>query len=191
MRILKVLALSVMVLISSVFAESFMIDKPHTNVGFKVKHLLVSSINGNFRTFDGNIEFDYMKKQLIGVNGTISVASIDTNNIKRDDHLKSPDFFDAAKFPDMKFVSTKVDGDYLWGDLTIKGTTKNVKFEIEDIGTVVGPKGNKRVGFVLTAKINRLDYGLNWNKLLEAGGAIVSKDIKLIIEMEGIAKKMM
>ncbi len=191
MRLLKVLALSAVVLVSSVFAESFMVDKPHTNVGFKVKHLLVSSVNGNFGTFDGSIEFDYMKKELKSVKGTIGVASINTNNIKRDSHLKSADFFDVDKFPEMTFVSTKVDGDYLWGDLTIKSVTKNVKFEVEDIGTIVGPKGNKRVGFVLEGKIKRLDYGLSWNKLLEAGGAIVSNEIKLIIEMEGIAKKKM
>lgn len=191
MRLLKVMALSAVVLAGSLFAETFMVDKPHTNVGFKAKHLLVSSVNGNFDTFDGSIDFDYMKKELKGLKGTVSVGSIDTDNTKRDNHLKSEDFFDAAKFPEIKFVSTKVDGEYLWGDLTIKGVTKNVKFEIEDVGTVIGPKGNKRVGFVLEGKINRFDYGLNWNKLLETGGAIVSKDIKLIIEMEGIAKKMM
>jgi|LGOV01.1.fsa_nt_gb polyisoprenoid-binding protein YceI len=191
MRLFKVLALSAVVLVSSVFAESFMIDKPHTNIGFKVKHLLVSSVNGNFNTFEGNIEFDYMKKELKSVKGTVIVSSIDTGNVKRDEHLKSDDFFNETKFPEIKFTSTKVDGEYLWGNLTIKGVTKNIKFEIEDIGTVIGPKGNKRVGFVLEGKIKRLDYGLNWNKLLEAGGAIVSNEIKLIIEIEGIAKKMM
>jgi len=189
MSLFKILALSAILLVSSVFAESFMIDKPHTNVGFKAKHLLVSSVNGNFKTFDGSIEFDYMKKKLTSLKGTISTASIDTDNAKRDKHLRSADFFDTAKFPEMKFISTKINDKYVWGDLTIKGITKNIKLEIEDIGTVVGPKGNKRVGFTLEGKINRLDYGLNWNKLLETGGAIVSKDIKLIIEMEGIAKK--
>ena len=190
MGFLKAVALSVMVFAGSVFAQSFTVDKPHTNVGFKVKHLLVSSVNGNFDAFDGSIDFDYENKQLKGLKGTVIVGSIDTDNTKRDDHLKSADFFDAEKFPQITFVSTKVEGDYLWGDLTIKGVTKNVKFEIEDVGTVIGPKGNKRIGFVLEGKINRFDFGLNWNKLLETGGAIVSSDIKLIIEMEGIEEKM-
>lgn len=188
MRLLKVLVLSAVVLVSSMFAESFMLDMPHTHVGFKAKHLLVSSVNGNFNSFDGSIEFDYAKKQLTSLKGTISVASISTDNAKRDTHLKSSDFFNAEQFPEIKFVSTKIDGNYLWGDITIKDVTKNIKFEIADIGTIVGPKGNKRVGFVLEGKINRFDYGLNWNMLLEAGGAIVSQDIKLIIEMEGISK---
>ncbi|WP_024953480.1 YceI family protein [Sulfurospirillum arcachonense] len=191
MSLLKVFLLSTIVLVSSTFAESFMLDKAHTNVGFKAKHLLVSSVNGNFDMFDGSIEFDYMKKQLKALKGTINVASIDTDNEKRDKHLKSPDFFDAKKFPKMTFVSTKVDGNHLWGDLTIKGITKNIKLEIDDVGTIIGPKSNKRIGFVLEGKINRLDYGLNWNKLLETGGAIVSNEIKLIIELEGIEKKKM
>lgn len=191
MNVIKTLALGAMLLVSSVFAESFSVDKPHTNVGFKAKHLLVSTVNGHFDTFDGSIDFDYMKKQLKDVKGTIEVASLDTNNVKRDSHLKGSDFFDATKFPKITFVTTKVDGDSLWGDITIKGVTKNVKFDIEDVATIIGPKGTKRVGFALEGKINRFDFGLNWNKVLEAGGAIVSKEIKLVIELEGIAKDMM
>ena len=190
MRLIKVFILGTAIFAGGLFAESFMLDKPHTNIGFKAKHLLVSSVNGNFTEFDGNIEFDYMKKELIALEGKIKVASINTDNAKRDDHLRSGDFFDANKFPEITFVSTKVEGDTLWGDLTIKGITKNVKFALDDVGTVIGPKGNKRVGFVLTGKVNRFDYGLNWNKLLEAGGAVVSEEIKIIIEMEGIAKAM-
>ena len=188
MKLVKSLTLGSVLLVSSMFAESFTIDKPHTNVGFKAKHLVVASVNGNFDSFDGSIEFDYAKKQLQNIQGTISVDSIDTDNVKRDKHLKSADFFNASKFPQITFTSTKVEGDYVWGDLKIKDVTKNVKFEIEDMATIIGPKGNKRIGFALEGKINRFDYDLKWNKVLEAGGAIVSKNIKLIIELEGIAK---
>lgn len=188
MKLVKSLALSSVLLVSSMFAEGFKIDKSHSSVGFKAKHLVVATVNGNFDSFDGSIEFDYEKKQLQNIQGTIEVDSIDTDNVKRDKHLESADFFNESKFPQITFTSTKVKGDYVWGDLTIKGVTRNVKFELEDVATIIGPKGNKRIGFVLEGKIDRFDYGLKWNKVLEAGGAIVSKDIKLIIELEGIAK---
>jgi len=188
MKLVKSLTLGSLLLASSMFAESFEIDKPHSSVGFKAKHLVVATVNGNFNSFDGSIEFDYATKQLESIKGTIAVKSVDTDNKKRDKHLKSSDFFNASKFPKITFTSTKVEGDNVWGDLTIKGITKNAKFELEDVATIIGPKGNKRIGFALSSKINRFDYGLKWNKALEAGGAIVSKDIKLIIELEGIAK---
>lgn len=126
------------------------------------------------------------------LNAVIDTASIDTDNQKRDDHLKSEDFFASEKFPKMTFEMTsyKTNGDEgeVTGNLTIRGITKAIKLKVEDISTIKDFKGQNRVGFTLEGKINRLDYDLKWNKLLEAGGVAVAEDVKIIIDIEAVEK---
>ncbi len=173
----------------SLFAGSYDVDVSHSNVGFKVKHMMISSVRGNFKEFSGEFEYDEKSKKLKSLSGTIKAASIDTDIEKRDNHLRSADFFDVVKYPEIKFELTSVKKDKAYGKLTIHGITKEVKLELEMGGTVKDPWGNSRVGFELEGKINREDYGLTWNKLLESGGVVVGKKVKLNIEIEGILKK--
>lgn len=173
-------------------ATEYTIDESHTHVGFSVKHLMITNVNGEFKTYNAEIDFDAKTKTFNKLNAVIDTASIDTDNQKRDDHLKSEDFFASEKFPKMTFQMTsyKVDGDegIATGNLTIRGITKEVKLKVEDIGTVKDFKNVNRVGFTLKGKINRMDYDLKWNKALEAGGVAVSEEVKLIVEVEAIEK---
>ncbi len=173
-------------------ATEYTIDESHTHVGFSVKHLMITNVNGEFKTYNAEIDFDAKTKTFNKLNAVIDTASIDTDNQKRDDHLKSEDFFASEKFPKMTFQMTsyKVDGDegVATGNLTIRGITKEVKLKVEDLGTVKDFKNVNRVGFTLKGKINRMDYDLKWNKALEAGGVAVSEEVKLIVEVEAIEK---
>ena len=192
---MKLLGKSILALalgFSLVNATEYTIDESHTHVGFSVKHLMITNVNGEFKTYNAEIDFDAKTKTFNKLNAVIDTASIDTDNQKRDDHLKSEDFFASEKFPKMTFQMTsyKVDGDegIATGNLTIRGITKEVKLKVEDIGTVKDFKNVNRVGFTLKGKINRMDYDLKWNKALEAGGVAVSEEVKLIVEVEAIEK---
>lgn len=184
-RILTLLAL----LFSSVFAGNYGVDISHSSVGFKVKHLMISNVNGNFGLFDGVVEYDKASNKVLFIQGEVDAESVNTENEKRDDHLRSPDFFDVAKYGSIVFKSTKIEGDTVYADFTIKGITKNVKFELEDLGSVVDPWGNHRVGFTLSSKIDRADFGLTWNKALETGGLLVGNEVKITAEIQAIEKK--
>ena len=173
----------------ALYAGTYNVDPSHSNVGFKVKHLMISNVYGNFDKFDGSFEYDEKTKTLKSLNGNISVSSVNTQNAKRDGHLKSADFFDASKYPTLTFKLDKIDDDKAYGVLTIKGVSKNIELDFENNGTVKDPWGNQRVGLELSGKINRKDYGLNWNKTLEAGGVVVGEKVKLNIELEGILAK--
>ena len=177
---------------SLVNATEYTIDESHTHVGFSVKHLMITNVNGEFKTYNAEIDFDAKTKTFNKLNAVIDTASIDTDNQKRDDHLKSEDFFASEKFPKMTFQMTsyKVDGDegVATGNLTIRGITKEVKLKVEDLGTVKDFKNVNRVGFTLKGKINRMDYDLKWNKALEAGGVAVAEDVKITIEVEAVEK---
>lgn len=192
---MKLLGKSILALalgFSLVNATEYTIDESHTHVGFSVKHLMITNVNGEFKTYNAEIDFDAKTKTFNKLNAVIDTASIDTDNQKRDDHLKSEDFFASEKFPKMTFQMTsyKVDGDegIATGNLTIRGITKEVKLKVEDIGTVKDFKNVNRVGFTLKGKINRMDYDLKWNKALEAGGVAVGEEVKLIVEVEAIEK---
>ena len=192
---MKLLGKSILALalgFSLVNATEYTIDESHTHVGFLVKHLMITNVNGEFKTYNAEIDFDAKTKTFNKLNAVIDTASIDTDNQKRDDHLKSEDFFASEKFPKMTFQMTsyKVDGDegIATGNLTIRGITKEVKLKVEDIGTVKDFKNVNRVGFTLKGKINRMDYDLKWNKALEAGGVAVAEEVKLIVEVEAIEK---
>lgn len=173
----------------ALFAGTYNVDKDHSNVGFKVKHLMISNVTGKFDKFTGSFVYDEKTNTLESLSGNIEVASINTENEKRDGHLKSVDFFDATNYPTVTFTLNKIEDDKAYGKLTMRGVTKEVTLDYENNGTVVDPWGNKRVGLELSGKLNRKDYGLNWNKALEAGGVVVGETVKLNIELEGILAK--
>ncbi|MFZ1806954.1 MAG: YceI family protein [Cyclobacteriaceae bacterium] len=159
------------------------IDPTHTEVQFKVKHLVISTVTGFFKKFSGIIESD--EEDFDGASTTFSldINSIDTNQADRDKHLKSADFFAAEEHPTMDFSGElkKVSGnDYkLIGDLTIRGNTKKVEMDVEYGGTMKDPYGNTKSGFEINGKINRKDFGLNWSAVTEAGGIVVSDEVKI------------
>lgn len=165
-------------------AAVYKVDVSHSSVGFKVKHMMISTVTGKFSNFNGTYDLD--KGLFKSLSGQIKADSVDTGIAKRDDHLRSADFFDTAKFPDITFVMTSATKDKMTGNLTIHGITKKVTLDIEMGGVVEDPWGNMRSGFVLTGTIKRKDFGLNWNKAIEAGGVVVGDDVKLVIEVEGI-----
>ena len=188
MKIVKLGLISILAA-GALFAGTYNVDKSHSNVGFKVKHLMISNVSGKFDKFNGSFEYDEKTNTLKKLTGEAEVASINTENEKRDGHLKSADFFDAANHPKLTFTLDKVDGDKAYGKLTMRGVTKDVELDLENNGTVTDPWGNKRVGLELTGKINRKDFGLNWNKALEAGGVVVGETVKLEVTLEGILAK--
>ncbi|OAD44591.1 YceI family protein [Polaribacter atrinae] len=165
------------------------IDPAHSEITFKVKHLMISNVKGEFKTFQANIDGEDFTKSTISAN--IDASSISTNNNDRDTHLKSSDFFEVEKYPEITFVSTsikKVDDDEfkLVGDLTIKGTTKEITLDNEFGGFMKDPYGNEKAGFSINGKLNRKDFGLNWNAALEAGGVMVGNEIKINAEVQFI-----
>ena len=171
--------------------ETYQIDPNHSAVGFRIRHL-VSKVPGRFTKFEGTFDYEAGKPASWKAWAKIDAASIDTNVAKRDDHLRSPDFFDVQKCPALEFKSTKVsaakgDSARLHGDLTIHCVTKPVVLDLEIGGAAKDPWGQARAGATGRAKINRKDFGLTWNKALEAGGFLVGDEVEITIEVEGIA----
>ncbi len=166
------------------------LDPTHSEVEFKVKHLMISTVSGKFSTFDAAVETEGEEFTTAKVTFGIDVDSISTNNEQRDGHLKSADFFDSAKFPRMTFVATKFenvdnDGSYeVYGDLTIRDITKKTKFDAEFGGVIKDPWGNTRAGITISGKINRKDFGLTWNGATETGSLIVSEDVRIHVGLE-------
>ena len=179
---------------AAVLGATWDLDVPHTKVQFKVKHLMITNVYGNFNTFTGTLTTDGDDISTGKLDVTIQVASIDTDNQKRDDRLRSPDFFDAATYPEMTFSSkkfvTKEDRvTQIIGDLTIRDVVREVTLEVEEQSPeVVGPWGKTRRGATATTTVNRFDYGLAWNKLMETGGLVVGEDIKIILEVQLIKR---
>ncbi len=164
------------------------IDPTHSEVQFKVKHLVISTVTGSFKKFQGAVETESDDFDNATVNFSIDASSIDTNQADRDGHLKSEDFFAVAQYPELTFSGTlykKKGNDYkLAGDLTIRGNARPVELDVEFGGIVKDPWGNVKAGFEMTGKINRKEYGLTWNALTEAGGVVVGEDVKLHINVE-------
>lgn len=164
------------------------IDPTHTEVQFKVKHLVISTVTGFFKKFSGAIESDNEDFDGASVNFSLDIDSIDTNQTDRDKHLKSPDFFAAEEYPTMDFEGElkKVSGnDYkMMGKLSVRGTSKKVEMNVEYGGTMKDPFGNTKSGFEINGKINRKDFGLNWNAVTEAGGVMVSDEVKIHINAQ-------
>ncbi|MEB0262472.1 MULTISPECIES: YceI family protein [unclassified Mucilaginibacter] len=166
----------------------WVLDTMHSEVQFKVKHLVISTVTGFFKTFEGALETENEDFSGATVELSLDVNSIDTTQPQRDEHLKSADFFDAASFPKISFKSTSFtkDGDdyKLAGDLTIKDVTKPVTFAVEHGGVAGDFYGNTKAGFEVTGKINRKDFGLTWDGVTEAGSIVVGEDIKLIANIQ-------
>lgn len=187
MKLIKVGIASILAA-GALYAGTYNVDKSHSNIGFKVKHMMITNVTGNFEDFSGSFEFDDKSGKITSINGVIKVISINTDNKKRDDHLRGDDFFNAEKYPNITFQATKIENGKAYGKFTMRGVTKDVAFDIEQTGQITDPWGNKRVGLELTGKVNRKDYGVNWNKAIEAGGVVVGEDVKLMVELQGIMK---
>ena len=165
------------------------IDPTHSEITFKVKHLVISTVTGKFQEFDATIESDNEDFEDANITFEANINSIETGNEDRDNHLKSEDFFNASEFPKMTFKSTSFkkvgDGEYkLIGDLTIRGNTKQVELDAEYGGTVIDPYGQTKAGFEVTGKINRKEFGLTWSAVTEAGSVVVSDEVKLNLNVQ-------
>jgi len=170
-------------------AAPWQIDQAHTELEFSARHLMISNVKGRFSNPTGSVSFDPRKPAAFSLDVTIPIATIDTRNEQRDAHLRSADFFDAEHFPEMTFKGKRIDGDIdgefrLTGDLTIRGVTREVTLDVTAEGAGADPWGNDRLGFSATTKINRSDFGLTWNQLLETGGVTVSDQIRITINTE-------
>ncbi len=177
-----------------VSANTYEIDTAHSVMSFKIRHLGISNVQGSFTDFSGTITADPEKLGETTAEVTVSVASITTGNDQRDDHLRSPEFFDVESHPTLTFKSTGAnvtgDGEFtLTGDLTMAGVTKAVTLDAAFSGAAVDPWGNQKVAFSASTKIDRRDFGLTWNKALEAGGFLVGDDVEITIAVEGIHKQ--
>ncbi len=167
------------------------LDTAHSEIEFKVKHMMISTVKGSFQDFGVTVDNASDKLDNGQVVVDIKTESINTKNEQRDQHLKSGDFFDASSFPEIKFVSTSItkedDDEYkISGDLTIKDVTKPVTFKAEFGGIGKDPWGNQKAGYTVTGKINRSEFGLTWNATLETGGVMVSDDVKFQADLQFI-----
>lgn len=181
-----------------VFSASFLlaaepatwtIDPGHSHVGFSVRHMMVSNVRGSFGKFSGSIVGDPTDPQNAKVDVSIDAASLTTNNGNRDEHLRGADFFDVTKFPTITFQSRKIEkgkdgGLRVLGDLTLHGVTKEVTLNVEPPSPEVDVRGTKRLGLSAITKLNRKDFGLTWNRVMEAGGVTVGDDVNISIELE-------
>ena len=182
-------ALAVLMLMAgqAIAQTQWSLDKAHSKIQFNVAHLVISEVTGDFQTFEGKVQT--MKDDFNGgeIEFSADISSIDTDNEQRDNHLKGEDFFDAQKYPKLAFKGklAKNGSKYqLKGDLTMKGVTKPVTFDVKYNGTVKDPWGNIKAGFKITGEVNRTDYGLTWNALTEAGGMVVGEEVDIICNIE-------
>jgi polyisoprenoid-binding protein YceI len=170
----------------------WIIDPTHSEVSFKVKHLVISTITGFFRKFEGNMESTSDDFDRAKVNFSAAIDSIDTNQTDRDNHLKSGDFFDAANYPNLTFSGAiKNDGgDYkLVGDLTMRGTTKLVELDVDFGGVAGDPYGQTKAGFEIDGKVNRKEFGLSWSAITEAGNVVASDQVRLHLNVQLIKQQ--
>ena len=187
-------ALSTLALCSSTcLAADFSIDPDHSTIGFKVRHLAISSVAGSFGTFSGTFAYDSTDVSKSSVEASIQTKSINTSQQKRDDHLRSEDFLFVDKFSAITFKSKEIkdatpESFKVLGDLTIRGVTKPVVLDVSLGGVAKDMYGNERAAFSAVAKINRKDFGLTWNKLLETGALVVGDEVQIALEIEGIKK---
>lgn len=168
----------------------WVLDPTHSEVQFKIKHLMITNVTGSFNSFEVHAEAEDNDFTKAKISFSAAVDSISTNNSQRDGHLKSADFFDAEKYPAITFAATKAenidnDGSYsLLGDLTIKGVTKPIRLSVEFGGVTNDLYGNTKAGFTINGKINRTDFGLTWNVALETGGVVVSEEVRISSEIQ-------
>jgi polyisoprenoid-binding protein YceI len=192
LRFLSALGFAAIVAVAPAAADVWKIDGTHSSAEFSVTHLMISTVRGNFGSMSGTVEYDGKSVASIKVDVTIDAATIKTNDEKRDGHLKSPDFFDVAKYPTLTFKSTKVipgpDGTFkLVGDLTMRGVTKEVTLDATGPSKIIkGMRGESRVAATATTKINRQDFGVKWNAALDGGGVVVSDTVKISLDVEAM-----
>jgi polyisoprenoid-binding protein YceI len=177
---------------SALATDSFSIDKSHSDVSFKVRHL-VSNVTGRFGEFDGIIEVDFQNLNASSVQFSIDAASIDTDNEDRDKHLRSADFFDVEKYPEITFTSSKItkmdDNTFaVTGTFTMHGVSKTLTIPVTYLGEVKDPWGTTKAGYELATTLNRKDFGISWNKALDTGGFILGDEVQVSINLE-VAKK--
>jgi polyisoprenoid-binding protein YceI len=167
------------------------IDGAHSGITFSIRHMLVSKVRGRFGRFTGTLELDDTDLTGAQVEVTIEAASIDTGTAQRDEHLRSADFFEVERFPELRYRSARIEkvGDDRYrvvGDLTIRDVTREVPLEVEYGGQGTDPWGNQRIGFTATASIDRKDFGLRWNQVLEAGGVLVGDKVQIELEVQAV-----
>ncbi len=162
------------------------IDSVHSDIAFKVKHMMISTVTGHFEEFDATVETDNDQFSNATISFTAKTASINTKNKDRDAHLRSDDFFNAESFPELSFQSKSFDGEILIGDLTIRDVTKKVSLDVEFNGIAVDPYGQTKAGFELEGSINRKDFNLTWSAVTEAGSIVVADKVKLVIAAQFI-----
>ena len=173
-------------------ADTYAVDKGHSSVEFRIRHF-ASRVHGRFSDFEGSIQADPAKPEASSVAFTIKTASIDTNNPHRDDDLRSDHFFDVAKFPEIRFQSSKMsatgkDQYAVTGTLTMHGISKEVTLPVTYLGSMKDPRGNERASFELNAKLNRKDWGIDWNRTLDSGSLMLSDDVEITIDLETVRK---
>jgi polyisoprenoid-binding protein YceI len=171
---------------------SWLIDDVHTHLGFSVRHMMVTTVRGQFKQYRGTVDIDPADFARSTFEGEVDVASIETGNAQRDDHLRTNDFFDAPNHPKIRFKSTRIEskGDNQYvvhGDITIRGVTKPVSFDVEFLGTSKNPWGKTVAGLSARATVNRKEFGVNYNAVLEAGGVAVGEKVKIEIDAELVA----
>ena len=167
----------------------WLLDPTHSELGFKIKHLMISNVSGSFKNFNAEVESEDEDFSTAEISLTAEMASIFTNNEQRDAHLRASDFFEVEKFPELRFRSTrmeKIDSDSftLHGDLTLKGVTRPVKLKVEYNGVTKDPWGGERAGFVVAGKIKRADWGVNFNAALETGGVVLGEEVRIDGEIQ-------
>lgn len=174
-------------------AAVYKVDPVHSQIEFTVDHLVFFKVSGNFNDYQGELEADAANRSIQSAQAIIQVASIDTREMKRDNHLRSDDFFDVANHPELTFVSKRIEGTgddiTVYGDLTIRGTTREVALKGSFRGANTDPWGNVRAGFSASTVVNRHDFGLKWNKALETGGFVVGDDVTINLEIQAVQVK--
>jgi len=189
MKMLKFIVLLVFIAVSANAQTKWSFDKSHSNVGFSVIHLVISEVEGRFGSFDGTVITKSDAFEDSEIEFKVDVNSVNTDNAKRDEHLRSDDFFNSEKYPSMIFKSTSMkkvgDNRYkLKGNLTIRDITKPIELDVKLNGVIKDPRGNTKAGFKISGSLDRFDFGLKWNSLMEVGGAVVSKTVTLNLNVE-------
>jgi polyisoprenoid-binding protein YceI len=184
------LAAALLVAWPAVAAETYSVDPAHANVAFQVRHFM-SQVPGRFNTFEGKVHIDRDEPEASSVEFTIQAESIDTSNEKRDEHLRSPDFFDVANHPTITFTSTSMkkvgqDSYEVTGDFTMRGVTKSITLPVKVLGEMKDPWGNQRIGFEISTTVNRKDYGITYNKILDQGGLMLGEDVAVTVNLQAV-----
>lgn len=187
----SVLSLAFVLIAGFAFSQTtnWKIDNSHSNVTFEIDHMVISTVTGKFQEFDGVIKADKADFSDADISFTIQAASVNTNNEKRDDHLRNEDFFDVTNHPTITFIGKKLTPESgkeykLVGDLTMHGVTKEVELDVKYNGTVKDPWGNTRAGFKVSGELDRTDYGLVYNSALEAGGLVIGEEVEIQVNLE-------